>query len=633
MTTPDGTRTTYTWDAAGRLSALDHPLLGRAAFERDASGRLVGATADGVIQTWEHREGWVVAHTVGDSDGFTRTTIDRDDVGRVLRVDRDGVTTSYAYDEACQLIEARSGGAAVRWRYDTAGRLVSESSDATTTEHTYDAAGQLVSSTGAGGQTLAYTYDPLGRRTRVDGDDGTSRELEWSPTGWLGSVTDRDARGTRRTALHVDALAELEDVDGTEVFWDTAAAYGATPVQAGDVSVLAAGPVTGIGSSWTAPGWRTARSTDGAAADPWTVGAATDLPGTLAIGAAGELTVGGLEWLGARVYDPTTRGFLSVDPLDPVPGAGWAGNPYSYAGNDPLHALDPLGLRPVTDAELKAYAAAHQGALHAAGDWLHDNWEYVAGGAMVIAGGVLIATGVGGPAGMMLVSAGADTIIQKATTGHVDWVQVGISGALGGFGGAGIAARAGLTGTRAAVVAGMSSGGISGGIQGGYSYASGPGPHTAGGLLQATAIGAGTGTVFGAGGGAAGHAIGGRVMGTLTTNPSSDTMVMGRIMGSRVIPYAEAHGGGYYNGTPTFLHDGLERVPGLQQKVDVWVNKKWINYQMMEGKNLFDVGGPGSLPPSDFYNMELNQVASYPHYSQAGPDIQSSFDLSGGVPH
>ena len=48
---------------------------------------------------------------------------------------------------------------------------------------------------------------------------------------------------------------------------------------------------------------------------------------------------------------------------------------------------------------------------------------------MVIAGGVLMATGVGGPAGMMLIAAGADTIIQKATTGGVNWGQVALSGA------------------------------------------------------------------------------------------------------------------------------------------------------------------------------------------------------------
>ena len=271
------------------------------------------------------------------------------------------------------------------------------------------------------------------------------------------------------------------------------------------------------------PGWRTARSADGAAADPWAVGASTDLAGALGIGAAGELSVGGLEWMGARVYDPASRGFLSVDPLDPVPGAGWAGNPYSYAGNDPLHALDPMGLSPVTDAELRAYAAQHAGAISAAGDWMADNWEYVAGGAMVVAGGVLIATGVGGPAGMMLICAGADTIIQKATTGQVNWGQVAISGAFGAWGGAGAAARLGATSVLGkAVVGGMVSGSASGATGGAYSYMTGPGPHTPGGFVQATTMSAGVGGVTGGAGGAASHGlstVGGRLLGHVEPVP------------------------------------------------------------------------------------------------------------------
>jgi hypothetical protein len=96
-------------------------------------------------------------------------------------------------------------------------------------------------------------------------------------------------------------------------------------------------------------------------------------------------------------------------------------------------------LSPVTDAELKAYANSLQGPLTkaagAVGHWFSENWEYVAGGAMVIAGGVLLATGVGGPVGGMLIAAGADTIIQKATTGEVNWGQVAVSGAFGAVGG------------------------------------------------------------------------------------------------------------------------------------------------------------------------------------------------------
>jgi len=514
MTTPDGSRTDYTRDAVGHLVAVDHPLLGRAVMERDASGRLVEATAGGIISTWEHHDGFVVGHTVGDTDGFTRTTVRRDEEGRITALDRDGEGTTYSYDEACQLIEARTGGSVTRWRYDASGRLIEESTDGSTVEHTYDPAGQLTTTTESAGRTRTHSYDGLGRRTGTTGNDGTSRDYRWSASGWLAGVSDRTADGSRETHLHVDALGELAGIDADDLFWDTAAG-GAIPVQAGQTPVVAAGPVTGIGAEWTTPGWRSARST--AAADPWAAASQAELPAGFSISGAGELSLpGGLEWLGARVYDPSTRGFLSVDPLDPVNGAGWAGNPYSYAGNDPLHALDPTGLRPVTDAELAAYAAANNGAMAAAGDWMKDNWEYVAGGAMVIAGGVLVATGVGGPAGMMLIGAGADVIIQKATTGDVNWGQVAVMGAAGGLGGAAAAAKWGTTGVRAAVTTGAVSGASAGGAGSAYTYATGPGPHTPGGFVRATASGTVFGGVLGGAGGAAGHgltSLGGRVLG------------------------------------------------------------------------------------------------------------------------
>jgi RHS repeat-associated protein len=73
-----------------------------------------------------------------------------------------------------------------------------------------------------------------------------------------------------------------------------------------------------------------------------------------AIGYRGELTVDGLIWLRNRAYDPASRAFLAPDPLPPVPGTAYAANPYHYAGNDPINAVDPLGLRPLTDADLAA---------------------------------------------------------------------------------------------------------------------------------------------------------------------------------------------------------------------------------------------------------------------------------------
>jgi RHS repeat-associated protein len=47
----------------------------------------------------------------------------------------------------------------------------------------------------------------------------------------------------------------------------------------------------------------------------------------------------GLIYMRARVYDPATAQFLTVDPLEMVTRA-----PYTYAGDDPTNWLDPSGL-------------------------------------------------------------------------------------------------------------------------------------------------------------------------------------------------------------------------------------------------------------------------------------------------
>jgi RHS repeat-associated protein len=546
------------------------------------------------------------------------------------------------------------------WVYDAGGRLMRETTPAGSRTYEYDVAGQLLAVTDPDGSRTEYVHDGLGRRTRLIGPGGSWTEYAWGPTGYLNGTTDRTPEGMElsRHELWVDALGELAAVDGAELWWDTASPVPTlTGIGGGQVLSLPGG-VTGIGDAWTAPGWRAARPTDHT--DPWAVlgtptvpdpapggtagagtsgfGSVTGLSGAMPAGITltgnGGLDVAGLEWLGARAYDPAARGFLSTDPLAPVLGAGWDGNPYAYAGNNPLNTTDPTGLRPLTDDELKAYDGSSRGGLAAAGDWLGDNWEYVAGGAMVIAGGVLMATGVGGPAGMMLIGAGADTIIQKATTGKVNWGQVALSGALGGFGGASIAARAGLTGMKAALVAGASSGGISGGIQGTYGYYTGAGPHTITGALGATAQGTVFGAATGGVGGAAGQKISQRLMGAVTARPDAGTMAMGRVMQYRVSPYADLHGMGYYKALPPKVYSFTETyLPSRHDSIHLWANKKWIDYQMMQGKSLVDIGAPAealrpagvpALGPSPYYNMELEQVAGYPGYSQ---DPQPSWNL------
>ncbi|MDR6637635.1 DUF6531 domain-containing protein [Paenarthrobacter nitroguajacolicus] len=528
FTTAAGT-TRYTRDPAGRVVKVSNPSLGDAAFTHDPSGRITSATAGQYTQEWSYRDGALAEHTrthTDDPGTADVTLIGREPgSGRITALTRNGAVTRYGYDTAGQLTSAtttstvtdsEASPSVLGWEYDAGGRLLRETTPAGARTFAYDAAGQLLTLTEPDGARTEYVYDGLGRRVRVIGADGSWTEYAWGPTGYLtGTIEkDRDGAEVSRHRLHVDALGELATVDGTLLWWDTAAPV---PTLAGieTTQVLSLpGGVSGTGDAWTAPGWRAARPTD--QHDPWAVlgtpttpapGATTTngagagagvgvggvLPAGIALTAGGGVDIAGLEWLGARAYDPATRGFLSTDPLAPVLGAGWDGNPYSYAGNNPLNTTDPTGLRPLTDADLKAYDGSSRGALAAAGDWLGNNWEYVVGGAAVVGGAVLMFVPGGQVAGMGLMSFGADVVIQKATTGEVNWGQAAISGGLGMIGG-GVGMMAGkLVNNPVARMAVEN--GVEGAISGAGGYLTGPGPHTPTGLLGATALGGGTGAL------------------------------------------------------------------------------------------------------------------------------------------
>ena len=153
------------------------------------------------------------------------------------------------------------------------------------------------------------------------------------------------------------------------------------------------------------------------------------LPDSLVgVSAASGVVLGssGFEVLGARVVDSRVGRFTAPDPLSAPVGAGWGGDPFSLVGGNPVLLVDPWGLSPVSIEEFekqKAVAASVRNVL-----------EYVAGGAMVIAGAVIGAVGTGlgplggaafGAASGALMGAGMSVIEQKASGGKVDWSKAG----------------------------------------------------------------------------------------------------------------------------------------------------------------------------------------------------------------
>ncbi|WP_219814663.1 hypothetical protein, partial [Rathayibacter toxicus] len=108
-------------------------------------------------------------------------------------------------------------------------------------------------------------------------------------------------------------------------------------------------------------------------------------------------------------------------------------------------------------------------------------------------------------------------------------------------------------------------------------------------------------------------------------NPGAETMAMGRSMPQRVTPYALKNDYGYYKALPdpiwNFTKKRFEK--SAHEGLHIWANKKWINYQMRQGKDLVNIGAPdpllrpagvNELPTSPYYNMELEQTANYPGY-------------------
>jgi RHS repeat-associated protein len=297
----------------------------------------------------------------------------------------------------------------------------------------------------------------------------------------------------------------------------------------------------------------------------------------------GGLDIAGLEWLGARAYDPASRGFLSTDPWAPVLGAGWDGNPYAYAGNNPLNTTDPTGLRPLTDDELKAYDKS-------AG----SHWEYVVGGLSVAAGAALMFVPGGQVAGMGLISFGADVVIQKATKGEVNWAQSAAMGAVGLLGGGALTAGRAAAATASSASRLGSYVAVNAGVNGAAGAVGGVGTYLIkhGGRIDSwrgLAGAAAGGTVSGAVGGLAGPAggtlarAGGYGAYTLTATGARPTLqaaaattalgsggavagtVTDKFISDEAVTWADVGWAGFTGGVLTYLPGGPSGSSTLQQ--------------------------------------------------------------------
>lgn len=378
--TQPATILTYTYDTDGRRTTLTDPQGGVYRYDYDLMGRLVQLTEpggtlnalayDALGRRIETQFGNGTAmQSVFDAGGRVTRVVNQlgaglqlpfdyvyDAVGnRTQTTDTDGshsfqydalerllgathpgpssVAESYSYDPASNRTSSHLSATSV---YDAANRLLEDDDFA----YQYDANGNLVRKTDkTSGAATLYSYDAEDQLVRIDFPDGTFAAYRYDG---LGRRVEKNANGSITRYIY----------DKANVLWEL---DGSNSV----VASYASGPGLDDLISMTRGGQRFAYHRDGLGS----IVALSDGSGALAAeyeydGFGGVITSSGalnpntftrreydsesgLYFLRARYYDPRLGRFLQEDPLRDVNGE----NLYSYAANNPVNLIDPLGLQ------------------------------------------------------------------------------------------------------------------------------------------------------------------------------------------------------------------------------------------------------------------------------------------------
>lgn len=396
--------TEFRYDTEGRLAAVDFGAAS-AVYQYDAEGRLTGQellyqgrpAAARTVEYLPAADGTASSRVSVWRSGDREFRYTYDGRGNILTVSEGGLTTSYTYDEAGQLVreDNQRAGRTWVWAYDAGGNIRRRA------EYPYTE-GAL----GEPEQTAAYDYgdsqwgDLLtgyeGRALETDGAGNLLTDGVWSYR-WEcgrqlagmsdGSRTlafgyDADGRRVQKTADGVvwrygyqgDKLTYLSngtdtlrfgyDGEGAAVLeWNGAVYFFLRDRQGNIVGLADTAGETVVEYTYNA--WGVPLAVTGRLAD--TLGQLNPLRYR---GYCYDAETG-LYYLTSRYYHPALGRFISADEVVAGPGSALlGGNLFAYGLNDPVNTSDPAGNWPrwITAgfAALSALTALRQQSLRAA---------------------------------------------------------------------------------------------------------------------------------------------------------------------------------------------------------------------------------------------------------------------------
>jgi RHS repeat-associated protein len=330
------TATAYTYDAAGQVLSIvntgpANEVQSQFAYTYDSVGNRTAMTsADGTTRYRYDGLGQLVGVTYPDGtiEGYSY-----DAAGNRISSTRANAATSYSVNALNQY--TRAGDAS--YSYDADGNLAGKAAPSGTTTYTYDIENRLVR-VAAPGNTWEYRYDALGNRVATI-HNGAQTNYAYDPVGLVNLAAEYDASGAL-VSRYVHGIGLVARIDAAnkpayyafDALGNTRQLTDNTGAVANRYSYTPFG--TALQASETIP-------------NPFQY-----------VGRFGVMDEGhGLQFMRARYYDPATGRFVSTDPIN----VGGGLNLYTYVDNNPVKAVDPLGL-------------------------MSDGWTDIIGGAITVAG-------------------------------------------------------------------------------------------------------------------------------------------------------------------------------------------------------------------------------------------------------
>jgi RHS repeat-associated protein len=413
-----GKETTFAYNRDSLLKATTFPSAStnKDEYEYDNAGHLTKTTMKKGVETLASLSytlssaGQLKSATQSGLPGAEKPEYEYDERERLKK----GAGAEFAYDAANNPTKL----GATTLKYDKASQL----EEGGGVKYTFDKVGQRIKATPASGPATTYGYDQAGNLTSVKRpEEGAVKKIEDSYTyDGAGLRASETVNGTTtRMAWDVSGPLPLLLYDGTSYY-----IYGPDGLPFEQVAAETATYLHHDHQGST----RLITNASGEAKGKYTYtpyGAIEEYAGTattrLGFGAQYTNSSTGLIYLRARVYDPTTAQFLSLDPI-----VEETGEPYGYAGGDPVNRVDPSGRKWSWPWE-----------------WGKETWEHV-GNAAIGAGTVLMfiptpLTQAAGTAllaggGLIYLGLGANEFSQGNVAGGFKQIGAGLISMAGGLG-------------------------------------------------------------------------------------------------------------------------------------------------------------------------------------------------------